>query len=34
MEIDPDLCVGCELCLPYCPMDAIYLENRLAKIVL
>jgi ferredoxin len=28
--IDPDDCVDCGLCVPECPEDAIYPENRLA----
>ena len=32
MEIDSDVCVGCGICVPYCPMTAISLNNGLAII--
>ena len=25
--IDPELCIGCSLCEPECPVDAIYVES-------
>jgi len=31
MRIDPELCVSCGLCLPYCPLGAIHL-NDVAEI--
>lgn len=27
MKIDPDTCIGCEQCIPYCPMGAIHLTD-------
>jgi len=32
MHIDPDKCSGCEQCIPYCPVNAIALEEDIAKI--
>lgn len=32
MYINQDLCVGCGLCVPYCPVGAIKVENRKAVI--
>ncbi|MBW1698168.1 MAG: 4Fe-4S binding protein [Deltaproteobacteria bacterium] len=32
MKIDQELCIGCGQCLPYCPVDAISLEDDLAEI--
>jgi len=33
VKIDTDLCIGCELCLPYCPMGAIFIDSEgLAQI--
>src|SRR4030067_3309375 len=31
MKIDEEACVGCSLCLPYCPMDAISFDQA-AKV--
>jgi ferredoxin len=31
MKIDEEACVGCRLCLPYCPMNAISFD-RAAKV--
>jgi len=31
MKIDEESCVGCSLCMPYCPMDAIAVD-RAAKV--
>ncbi len=31
-EIYPDKCIGCQLCLGECPIDAIKMENGVAKI--
>lgn len=27
MRIDTDICIACELCLPYCPMEAISMDD-------
>lgn len=32
MRIDEDKCSGCKLCLDYCPVEAIVMEERKAKI--
>ncbi len=32
MKIDQELCIGCGQCVPYCPVDAISLEDELANI--
>ncbi|MFB6113239.1 MAG: DUF362 domain-containing protein [Halodesulfurarchaeum sp.] len=32
MRIDPDDCIGCEICIPYCPVDAIRMEGDIAVI--
>ena len=32
MQIDPDLCIGCGQCLPYCPVKAIRLEGDVSEI--
>ncbi len=32
MQIDPDLCIGCGQCLPYCPVNAITLEEDISQI--
>ena len=28
MRIDPDTCIGCGQCIPYCPMGAIHLNDE------
>jgi len=30
--LDSETCTGCELCIPYCPVGAIYMEEGVAKI--
>jgi NAD-dependent dihydropyrimidine dehydrogenase PreA subunit len=32
MKIDPELCIACEVCLPYCPMEAISMKDDMAVI--
>ena len=32
MIIDPQVCIGCELCIPYCPVEAIAMESDHAEI--
>lgn len=32
MKINQELCVGCGMCVPYCPVGAIRLEDRKAHI--
>jgi len=32
MKIDPELCIACEACLPYCPMAAISMKDDVAII--
>jgi NAD-dependent dihydropyrimidine dehydrogenase PreA subunit len=32
MKIDPELCIACEACLPYCPMAAISMKDDVAVI--
>jgi len=32
MQIDPELCVGCQQCLPFCPVGAIVMDDDTARI--
>ena len=32
MKIDGDICIACELCVPYCPMEAITMKDDVAVI--
>ena len=32
MKLDSDNCIGCELCPPYCPVNAIHMKNDVAVI--
>jgi len=32
MKIDGDICIACEACLPYCPMEAISMKDDVAVI--
>ena len=32
MKIDSELCIVCEACLPYCPMEAISVKDDMATI--
>lgn len=32
MYVNQDLCVGCGLCVPYCPVGAIYIADRKATV--
>jgi len=32
MYVDQEKCIGCKLCLPYCPLGAIHIENKKARI--
>jgi len=32
MKIDGDVCISCEMCVPYCPMEAISMEDDVAAI--
>ena len=31
LVIDPDECIDCDLCVPECPVDAIYAEDDLPE---
>jgi NAD-dependent dihydropyrimidine dehydrogenase PreA subunit len=32
LELDSENCIGCELCIPYCPVQAIYMSEGVALI--
>ena len=32
VKVDPELCIGCELCLDVCPVEAISMEDDTAVI--
>lgn len=32
MKIDPNVCIACEVCLPYCPVEAISMQGDVAVI--
>ena len=32
VKVDPEECVGCETCVPECPVDAISMQDDLAVI--
>jgi ferredoxin len=32
MKIDPEVCIACEACLPYCPVNAISMQGDVAVI--
>jgi len=32
MQIDGDICIACEVCIPYCPMEAISMKDDVAVI--
>jgi len=32
MKIDPEVCIACEACLPYCPVNAISMQGEVAVI--
>jgi ferredoxin len=31
LVIDPDVCIDCDLCVPECPVDAIFSEDELPE---
>ncbi len=31
LVIDPDVCIDCDLCVPECPVDAIFSEDDLPE---
>ena len=32
VKVDPEECVGCETCVPECPVEAISMQDELAVI--
>ena len=32
IKVDPEECVGCETCVPVCPVEAISMEDDIAVI--
>ena len=32
VKVDPELCIGCELCLDVCPVEAISMEDDTATV--
>jgi ferredoxin len=32
-KVDPEVCTGCGICIDQCPMEAIVLEDGVAKII-
>ena len=34
MKIDPELCIACEACIPYCPMGAISMGDDVAAMAM
>ena len=32
-KVDPEICTGCGACMEICPVDAIVMENGIAKII-
>jgi Fe-S-cluster-containing hydrogenase component 2 len=32
IKVDPEICVGCETCVPLCPVEAIFMKDDKAQI--
>lgn len=32
-KVDPEICTGCGVCMEICPVDAIVMNNGIAKII-
>ena len=32
MKINKELCIGCQKCVPFCPMGAIHMEGKRAAV--
>ena len=32
-EIDGNLCTGCRACIPLCPVEAIVMQDGIAKVI-